>query len=254
MFSTGSDMAEFLLAMVDGGKFSSNRILTEASVKEMVNRSVTIHPDIPGVGYGLETIYPQSYNGHNVVEKGGDLPGFHANLWLLPDQNTGMFIAFNSDKGNIREPFIEQFMNRYFPQSGDDKPVYMTPAPTKEQLMRFEGQYNDLRMPGWGYDITATDGTLIVEAPTGKHILRQADDMLFYDEEGIAAGFKVDWRGIFVTSLTTRQAVGLRGYLNQSCRNSLMCRVSIPMQSTSMVWFKLEFSKAQKEALSQQRR
>ncbi|MBH5319826.1 serine hydrolase [Paenibacillus sp. GSMTC-2017] len=194
MFSTGTDMANFLLAMVNGGKFGGERILTETSVKEMVKRQVTIHPELPGVGYGFETLHSQSYNGHKVVEKLGDLPGFHSNLWLLPDQNTGMFIAFNSDKGNLRIPFIEQFMNRYFPDTGN-KPTFITPAPTKGQLLRFEGQYNHLRNPARNFSITATEGSLIVEDSSGTHILRQASDMLFYDEEGNGVGFKVDGNG-----------------------------------------------------------
>ncbi|WP_379140937.1 serine hydrolase [Paenibacillus sp. sgz500992] len=194
MFSTGSDMAKFLQAMVNYGQQGSKRILTKDSVLEMEKNSVTIHPDIPGSGYGLETIYPSSYNGYTVVEKGGDLPGFHSNLWLLPEEKTGIFIVFNSDKGNLRAPFFEQFMNRYFPGKGIS-PVIKTPKPTQEQLHPFEGLYRDLRMPGWTYNIKAGDGTLMVSDPRGEHVLRQSKDMLFYDEEGVPAGFKADKDG-----------------------------------------------------------
>ncbi|MDF1587070.1 S-layer homology domain-containing protein, partial [Marinimicrococcus flavescens] len=148
----------------------------------------------PGSGYGLETIYPSSYNGYTVVEKGGDLPGFHSNLWLLPEENTGIFIAFNTDKGNLRAPFFEQFMNRYFPDKGIS-PVIKTPKPTQEQLHPFEGLYRDLSMPGWTYDIKAGDGTLLVSDPLGEHVLRQSKDLLFYDDKGLPAGFQADKDG-----------------------------------------------------------
>ncbi|MCE3201681.1 serine hydrolase [Paenibacillus sonchi] len=194
MFSTGGDMARFMLAMLHNGQAGDGRFLTEASVKAMEHTSVTIHPDIPGAGYAFETNYPKDYNGYTVVEKGGDLSGFHSNLWLLPGQNTGMFLALNSDKGNLRLPFFEQFMSRYFPRT-DAGPAFLKPAPDKQQLLRFEGLYRHLRTPVLRYDITATDGALIVRDALGTHTLRQADDLLFYDEEGTPAGFKSDADG-----------------------------------------------------------
>ncbi|WP_049895162.1 serine hydrolase [Paenibacillus antibioticophila] len=194
MFSTGTDMAKFMLAMLNGGQAGGERFLTEASVKAMERTSVTIHPDIPGIGYAFETNYPKDYNGYRVVEKGGDLSGFHSNLWLLPEQNTGMFLVLNSDKGNLRLPFFEQFMSRYFPKT-DAGPAFVKPAPDKQQLLRFEGLYRHLRTPVLRYDITAVDGALIVRDVFGTHTLRQADDLLFYDEEGTPAGFKLNADG-----------------------------------------------------------
>ncbi|WP_019911106.1 serine hydrolase [Paenibacillus sp. HW567] len=194
MFSTGTDMSKFLLAMLNDNPASDHRILTEASIRAMEHNSVTIHPKVPGAGYGLESNYTQYYNGYNVVEKGGDLPGFHSNIWLLPDEKTGVFLVSNSDKGNLRPPFFEQFMNRYFPNKGQG-PAFVQPEPTKQQLLRFEGKYRDARSPAWSYDISAVDGALMVKAPSGNHTLRQADDLLFYDEEGVAAGFRTDASG-----------------------------------------------------------
>ncbi|MEC0168036.1 serine hydrolase [Paenibacillus graminis] len=197
MFSTGADMAKFMLAMLNGGQAGGERFLTEASINAMEHTSVTIHPDIPGVGYAFETNYPKDYNGYTVVEKGGDLAGFHSNLWLMPGQNTGMFLALNSDKGNLRLPFFEQFMSRYFPKT-DAGPAFVKPAPDKQQLLRFEGLYRHLRTPVLRYDITAADGALIVRDALGTHTLRQAGDLLFYDEEGTPAGFKLDADGNIV--------------------------------------------------------
>ncbi|WP_040949892.1 serine hydrolase [Gorillibacterium massiliense] len=194
MFTTGADMARFLLAMTGGGQLGNSRILSESSIKEMEKKSVTIHPDMPGIGYGLESSYPQFYNGYTVVEKGGDLSGFHSNLSLLPDQHTGIFLSLNSDKGNLRSVFFEQFMNRYFPKTGNG-PTFVTPEPSKQQLSRFEGLYQHLRTPAFRSSITATEGALIVEDLFGTHTLRQTGDLLFCDENGMPAGFKLDANG-----------------------------------------------------------
>ncbi|WP_372629453.1 serine hydrolase [Cohnella sp.] len=194
MFSTGADMAKFMLAMLAKGQGANGRILTAASVEAMERNSVSIHPDVPGVGYAFESNYPQFYHGRKVVEKGGDLAGFHSNLWLLPEENVGMFLVLNGDKGDLRLPFFAQFMNRYFPATGSG-PEFLAPEPTKQQLLRFEGMYRDLRTPAWRYDIAAERGALIVKDAYGTHRLRQTGELLFYDEKGIPAGFKTDDRG-----------------------------------------------------------
>jgi hypothetical protein len=55
--------------------------------------------------------------------------------------------------------------------------------------------YSHLRTPALHYDITAEEGALIVKDVFGSHVLRQADELLFYDEEGMPAGFKLDAKG-----------------------------------------------------------
>lgn len=117
MFSTGSDMAQFMLAQLNGGKAGDSGILQEQSVQEMQKYSVAIHPDLPGIGYGFESSYPSNNNGQYVVDKAGDLPGFHADFWLLPEHKTGLFIVLNSDRSGIRQMLYQSFMDHYFPQS-----------------------------------------------------------------------------------------------------------------------------------------
>lgn len=195
MFSTGKDMAQLLLAILNGGGLQDrpdSSILSKASLQQMQRNSVTIHPAIAGSGYGLEASYPHLYNGYNVVEKGGDLPGFHTNLWLMPEENVGVFIVLNRDRGNLRQAFLRQFMNEYFPTKENQAPPTAKPKPTKEALLSYEGMYKDLRFPAWRYDIKANveDGTLIVTSPIGEHLLTWADEHLFYDSYGTPAGFK----------------------------------------------------------------
>jgi CubicO group peptidase (beta-lactamase class C family) len=195
MFSTGKDVAQLLLAVLNGGELQGrpdSSILSKTSLQQMQKNSVSIHPAIAGSGYGLEASYPHLYNGYNVVEKGGDLPGFHTSLWLMPEENVGIFIVLNRDRGNLRQAFLQQFMNEYFPTKKNQAPPTVKPKPTKEVLLSYEGMYKDLRFPAWRYDTKANleDNTLIVTSPLGEHILTWADDDLFYDKYGVPAGFK----------------------------------------------------------------
>ncbi len=194
LFATGTDMAKFMKAMLNGGEAGGSRILSVDSVREMERAQISIAHGMPGAGYGLESNYPQFYNGYRVVEKGGDDSGFHSNLWLMPDERTGVFLSLNSDKGNLRAPFFEQFMDRFFPAL-EDGPAFIEPYPSSRELQRFECLYSHLRTPALHYDITAEDGALIVKDVFGSHVLHQADELLFYDEEGMPAGFKLDAKG-----------------------------------------------------------
>ncbi|MEK8127928.1 hypothetical protein WMW72_08455 [Paenibacillus filicis] len=127
-----------------------------------------------------------------MIDKGGVASGFQSHLWLLPEQQTGLFVALNSTQNAkaLQSSLFESFMNHYFPptkQSG--QPQASVPS-TKEQLARLEGVYRDLRLPMWHYDIVAHDGGLTVTDGYGEHHLTQLEDLLFIDENGRKAGFK----------------------------------------------------------------
>lgn len=193
MFTSASDMTKFMLAQLNNGKLGNTRILKPKSTKEMQKIHFAVHSKVPNMGYGFETFFHASHNGQKVIGKGGDLPGYHSWMWLLPEQKLGAFVFFNKDDANwpdMRAQVFGEFMDRFYPEK-EERPTYL--KPTLEELRRFEGTYRDLRLPEhWATKITASpDGTLIVEdAATGKHIVRQVEPLLFEDEDGNPLAFK----------------------------------------------------------------
>lgn len=199
MISTGADMSRFMIAELNGGRLGGASILKEQSLKEMQQLGFSIHPDMPGVGYGFESSFPNADNGQFVIDKGGVSTGFQSHVWLLPEKKTGLFIALNSarDARKLRGLLFQTFMDHYYPKQESPR----TEAPlnqTKLQLMRLEGVYRDLRLPMWHYDIAAEDGGLIVTDSSGEHKLRQIKELLFEDESGRKAAFKEDGNGKIV--------------------------------------------------------
>lgn len=200
LMSTGADMARFMIAKLNGGKLGDSAILNKRSVQEMQQLSVSIHSDIPGVGYGFESSYPNLGNGQIVIDKGGASSGFQSHMWLLPERQTGLFIALNSSRNAraIQSELFQSFMDRYFPQRqqrGGSEPAIRQ---TKEQLGRLAGMYRDLRLPMWHYDVATQDGGLIVTDSYGEHNLSQIKELLFVDEDGRKAAFKEDGEGNIV--------------------------------------------------------
>ena len=185
MVTTGSDMAKFMLAQLNEGKLGEARILREETVKDMQSVHKAIHPKVPTMTYGFEFAFHHKLNNQYVIGKGGSIPGFNSWMWLLPEQNVGGFIVYNSSS-DLRNRLFEEFMDRYYPV--ERQKTYLQPA--KSQLARFEGTYRDLRISYLTTRITAQEGTLVLEDLMGKHTLKQVDPLLFEDEQGSPVAFQ----------------------------------------------------------------
>jgi CubicO group peptidase (beta-lactamase class C family) len=191
MLTTGSDMAQFMLAHLNGGTWGNQTILKKETMAEMHKPQLAIHPKLVNMAYGFEYAAQQDYNGYNVVEKGGDIEGYHSGMWLIPEEKVGVFLTVNKDI-EIRQPFIQAFMKHYFPQQGNPEASY---GPAQTDLKKLEGVYSDLRNRMWTSRIHAEAGKLIVKDPLGEHVLKEIEPLLFQDEQGARAAFKVDSKG-----------------------------------------------------------
>ncbi len=188
MLSTGADMAKFMMAHLSSGKLGDTRILQEETAREMHKPQLYAHPDLPNMAYGFEFSQQQVYNGHTVVEKGGDVNGYHTGMWLLPEEEVGVFVSVNKDI-EFRSELFGAFMDRFYPGEAST-PAYEQPQ--QPALSAFEGIYGDLRNRMWTSRVRAVEDKLQVEDPFGVHILTRIDGNLFEDEHGVRAAFKLD--------------------------------------------------------------
>ncbi|GLZ76172.1 FmtA-like protein [Actinorhabdospora filicis] len=116
--TTAPDMGRFMLAHLgDGGG-----VLSPASVALMRQRQWANHPGLPGLGL---VWMEQSIGAERLLEHGGDVPGFHAGLALLPERNTGVYVTYNGDGNghNLRAELIDAFVSRFFPSTGNPPPA-----------------------------------------------------------------------------------------------------------------------------------
>ncbi|GFN32174.1 serine hydrolase [Paenibacillus xylaniclasticus] len=193
MLSTGADMANFIIAHLNGGKLGDARILEEKTEKLMQQTHYEAAPGIPIMSYGFETFLHQVHNGQFVIGKGGDLAGYHSWMWLLPEQQVGGMVIVNSDaSASVREDFFAAFMNHYYPAKPETKPSI---ALTSDELARFTGIYRNLRTPLFASQVEVQDGILTVRDSYGTHTLRPVGSLVFEDENGAAAVFKADEDG-----------------------------------------------------------
>src|SRR5215831_8119403 len=116
---TGADMAPFMIAHLHNGKYGETRILQQHTAEMMHARQFAADPAVNGMALGF---YEENRNGHRIIGHGGDLNYFHSDMHLIPDEDLGFFVSYNSlGKGELdaRTALWNQFLDRYFPSAPD---------------------------------------------------------------------------------------------------------------------------------------
>jgi CubicO group peptidase (beta-lactamase class C family) len=94
LVTCGADLARFLLAHLDGGRFGTARILPEARIEEMHQQQVTMAEGLAGWSLGFSVVDrpPLSARAH-----GGSWRGFGSHAVIVPERNLGWFVSTNHD-------------------------------------------------------------------------------------------------------------------------------------------------------------
>jgi CubicO group peptidase (beta-lactamase class C family) len=143
--ASGADMANFMIAHLQNGKFGDTQILEPETAQLMHGTALDMLPRLNRMMLGF---YETNYNGHRVIAHGGDTQWFHSYLHLFLDDNIGLFVSTNSAgkdgaSGGLRSSLFEQFTDRYLPGDGlkgeiDDKTA-------AEHARMIAGRYDNSR-------------------------------------------------------------------------------------------------------------
>ncbi|MDO3413106.1 beta-lactamase family protein [Saccharibacillus sp. CPCC 101409] len=199
MLSTAGDIAKFMTAFLNDGKTASGAsFLKPDSVASMETYRSSIHPLLPDTTYGFEapSQLPGAGSSDKVITKAGDMPGASSLMFLIPEQDTGVFVVYN-ENGGLREMLYAAFIYRFFPQYAKEInfPAYAAESP--EQLNRYAGLYKDLRVESVVSKLgTSNRGRMVMSDPlTGERALRQVADGLFIDADKMLVAFKTESDG-----------------------------------------------------------
>lgn len=113
--ASAADLARFMIAHLQDGKFDDNQILDSKTAQEMHARQNGFNPALSGMALGF---YEESRNGHRIIGHGGDTIYFHSDLHLVLDANVGFFVSYNSagkGENSPRSALWKHFLDRYFP-------------------------------------------------------------------------------------------------------------------------------------------
>src|SRR5262249_49044921 len=136
--ATATDMARFMIAHLQNGRFGETRILQDATAQEMHAQHFANDPRVPGLDWGF---YEQRIDGQRLIEHGGDIQWVHALLALLPEHHVGLFVAYNSVGGETaRDALLRAFVDRYY-NGGEPQPPTQPLSGYAERAAKIAGSY-----------------------------------------------------------------------------------------------------------------
>ncbi|MBN2391194.1 MAG: beta-lactamase family protein [Anaerolineae bacterium] len=139
--ATVTDIAKFMIAHLQDGRYGETRILQAATAQEMHRQQFTHDPRLPGVTYGFTE---WTRHGEYLLWHGGSTGFFESMIMLLPERNLGVYVAYNRKAPpQPGREFRQAFMDHYY--TLDDMPRPQ-PHPEATTLARdFAGAYRESR-------------------------------------------------------------------------------------------------------------
>lgn len=123
MISTAADMAKFMIAHLQQGRYKDRQILNESTVNAMHSKQFSHHPKLDdnygGFAFGVGSIRGQKLSAHD----GGYLDAA-TRLWLFPESDIGIYMACNTMNSRLNNDVTHQLAERLFPAVEKDTTKY----------------------------------------------------------------------------------------------------------------------------------
>jgi hypothetical protein len=150
--STAADMARFMIAQLQQGRFGEAKLLRPETAAVMHSAS---SEELPGFSAMAHGFFLATNNGRRVIGHGGDTVWFHTEMNLLPDEGVGIFYSFNSRGRDsavyeARFELFEGFMDRYFPEAAEAA-FPAAPASAAADAREIAGGYESSRRVEHGF-------------------------------------------------------------------------------------------------------
>jgi CubicO group peptidase (beta-lactamase class C family) len=111
--TTVTDMAHFMIAHLQDGRYEARQILQPATTRQMHQRLFAHDPRVNGMAYGFAEVM---LNQQRILKHNGAMPrSFNTLLALLPEQGIGIYVSYNTGGATPGEQLLQAFVNRYYP-------------------------------------------------------------------------------------------------------------------------------------------
>lgn len=162
--SNVDDMAKWVQFMLDGGVWHGKRLISEKSFAELTVPRITVAGEMK-YGYGW---FLRNWHGHTVVEHGGNIDGFNAEVALMPDQHLGFVMLTNVSASSLGETAQATVWQNLVGAPSTPEPTTVTqPAPdtaTAAALKELVGPYKPARVPVT-FEVAVRDGKVALVVP-----------------------------------------------------------------------------------------
>ena len=155
--STAKDMGQWVRFLVAGGEHDGKRLLANESFAALVAKH---HAIAPGQDYGIGWIL-RDWNGERLVEHGGNVDGFSAQVAFLPGRRIGFALLTNQNLSPMAAEAIDIVFSELAPSSRLPAPKPAAPVTASKQasVRELVGQYDgggssvEIRKAGAGVEL-----------------------------------------------------------------------------------------------------
>ena len=132
MSASAADMAHFLIAHLNDGKYDGTQILKPETARRMRERLFAPDPKADAMCYGF---WELNRNSQRIIHHGGDTLMFHTLFAMIPAQKVGLFVSYNTDHAaGAREELLFAFLDRYFPVPDEPRALSWDPPDQRHLL------------------------------------------------------------------------------------------------------------------------
>jgi CubicO group peptidase (beta-lactamase class C family) len=193
--ATATDMAYFMIAHLQDGRLGDERILQPDSAQDMRRQYYTFNPQLPGMTRGFAEAYR---NNIQFVIHSGTTDLTSSLLTLLPDENVGIFMTFNSYISTpSRLALMNAVLDHYYP--APTPPMVNPPADFSQRAASFTGSYLSSRR-------AETNIEKMVSPLSQVSVASNPDGTLTVDAFRDSNGVPIRW--VEVTPLVFREVGG----------------------------------------------
>jgi CubicO group peptidase (beta-lactamase class C family) len=192
--SSARDMAQWLRLMLNNGTFNGKRIVSEKGFDELVRKQINI---AGSVDYGLGWFLRQ-WNGHKVVEHGGNIDGFNSQVALMPDQKLGFVLLTNVTASPLGTFAMNTIWKNLVgePKAAETKVADAKGAETAGDPKLEVGTYH-LAAAGVNFEVALKDDKLTLSVPgQPTYLLQNIGGRRYKLAEPAPAGFFCTFRPV----------------------------------------------------------
>ena len=155
--SSARDMAQWVRLMLNNGSIAGRRLVSEKGYEELVRKQMNV---AGAIDYGLGWFLRQ-WNGHKVVEHGGNIDGFNAQVAFMPDQKLGFVLLTNVTASPLGAFAMNTIWKNFV---AEPKNVANAPAAPPSDPKAEVGTYL-LAAAGVNFEVTLKDDKLTLTVP-----------------------------------------------------------------------------------------
>jgi CubicO group peptidase (beta-lactamase class C family) len=198
--STTADMGRYLLAHLGHPRSGAARLLSPAAEAEMLAQQMTMHPKLPGVTLGF---WEARFGDLRVVEHGGNMAGFSAQLVMIPSEDTGFFVVNHFEGSHLRDNLEDALLKYLYPSARVRRSPPTPPPDFAKRGDAYAGRYGPMTSC---HSCTPRSVPMILEVRNEGDALRitggryvEVAPLLFLRENGAGyVAFRADSAGAIV--------------------------------------------------------